>query len=369
MPEDVRLWVVRERDSLVEASRTRLDLEARIEEWIKLDASVLLPDLLVIGNQVETDYGGYIDLLCIDRNGNLVVVELKRAKTPREVTAQVLDYASWVRDLSTDRIAAIANAYLGPSGPLETAFREKFVADLPDVINESHSLLIVASEIDASSERIINYLSDEHGMDINAVTFHYFRDGAGQEYLARTFLVAPDEVQQRAVNKGNSRRTVPTWDQIQALADAHGVRDLYRMMVASLGRYANVVRRKSSVTVAGEMPDGSTKALLSLLPEESSAEQGLRYQLYTDRLAEYSGVRQNEIIQLLPDGHEPYAYYADAPSDLTGRAGFFRSEQDASRFLDAITATATMKQQMQRKSELSLGQKSSQTKKAKIVAG
>jgi len=63
MPDDVRLWAVREGDSLVEISRTRLDLEARIENWIKLDASVLLPGLLVIGNQVETDYGGYIDLL------------------------------------------------------------------------------------------------------------------------------------------------------------------------------------------------------------------------------------------------------------------------------------------------------------------
>lgn len=369
VPEAVRLWAIGKEDALVQIEPTELDLEARIENWIKRDVSVLRPDLLVIGNQVETAYGGFIDVLCIDRHGNLVVVELKRAKTPRDTTAQALDYASWVRDLSTGQITSIADTYLGPSGPLDTAFKNRFDADLPDIINESHSLLIVASHIDASSERIINYLSDQYGVDINAVTFQYFRNGDGQEYLARTYLVAPREVEDRARTKGHSRRTVPTWDQIQALADDHGVGGLYELLTSDMSQFTSVARRKSSVTVAGEMTDGSTKALLALLPDQSSAEDGLRYQLYTDRLAEYCGLPQVEILALLPEGHEPYAYYPDAPPDLTGRAGFFRTKEEASRFLQGITVTGAMKQHMQRKSELSPGQKSSLTKKAKTVAG
>jgi hypothetical protein len=368
MPDDVRLWAVREGDSLVEISRTRLDLEARIENWIKLDASVLLPDLLVIGNQVETDYGGYVDLLCIDSDGNLVVVELKRDKTPRDITAQTLDYASWVKDLSMDRITDIASKYLGSTGSLESAFKARFGTDLPEVVNESHSLLIVASEIDASSERIINYLSDTYGVDINAVTFQYFRDQAGQEYLARTFLVAPDEVQQRASSKGNSKRTAPSSETIQRLADAHGVGELYRTLTTALGQYAYVARRKASVTIAGRT-DGSPLALVSLLPGQSDTARGLRYQVYTERLAEYSGVPHEKVIELLPQGHEPHAYYPNAPSELTGRTGFFRTEQDASRFLAGITGTPAMKLRMHRKSELSAGQKAAENMKAKAVEG
>ncbi len=79
-----------EDDNLKEISRTKLNREERIEKWIKGDIALLAPDLLVIGQQVPTAYGKFIDLLCMDDEGGLVIVELKRDKTPREVTAQAL---------------------------------------------------------------------------------------------------------------------------------------------------------------------------------------------------------------------------------------------------------------------------------------
>jgi hypothetical protein len=48
-------------------------------------------------------------------------------------------------------------------------------------------MLIVASELDAQTERVLNYLS-KHDIDINAVTFSYFRDGEN-EYMARVVLI------------------------------------------------------------------------------------------------------------------------------------------------------------------------------------
>src|SRR3972149_1687046 len=117
MPEQVRLWQIRERDSLAPVLAGSLDLENRLEEWITRDPTILSPDLLIIGRQVETDCGGVIDLLCLDRDANVVLVELKRNQTPREVTAQALDYASWARDLSSEALAEIADPYLGADGP------------------------------------------------------------------------------------------------------------------------------------------------------------------------------------------------------------------------------------------------------------
>ncbi|MGD0125414.1 MAG: endonuclease NucS domain-containing protein [Terriglobia bacterium] len=132
MPVDVKIWEISSGDQLVEIKKGKLNLEERIEEWMERDVSALAEGMLAIGRQVPTDYGGYIDLLCLDSQGDVVIVELKRDKTPREVVAQVLDYASWVKDLSSEEVASIAEDYLGKtgSGPLDEAFKRKFAGDL-----------------------------------------------------------------------------------------------------------------------------------------------------------------------------------------------------------------------------------------------
>jgi RecB family endonuclease NucS len=46
--------------------------------------------LLIIGRQVITNLGSIIDLLALDRRGDVVVIELKRDRTPRDTLAQAL---------------------------------------------------------------------------------------------------------------------------------------------------------------------------------------------------------------------------------------------------------------------------------------
>ena len=183
MSDEVRLWRIGPDESLSKMQRASLDVEARLQEWLVRDISVLNPGLLVIGREVETDFGGYIDLLCIDAIGDLVVIELKRDSTPREITAQVLVYGSWVTELSHARVTSIAEAYLGETG-FDQAFRDRFGVDVPETLNGDHRLLVVGSHIDGSTERIIKYLSDKYGVNINAATFQYFREPDGVEFLA-----------------------------------------------------------------------------------------------------------------------------------------------------------------------------------------
>ena len=162
----------------------------------------------MIGQQVETAYGGLIDLLAIDPVGNLVILELKRDKTPRDIVAQVLDYASWAQDLSHESIEEIANGFL-KNGTFEQVFREKFQAELPDVLNERHRMYIVASSLDSATERIVRYLSETHDVDINVATFAYFKTGEG-ELLGRSLLLDETEVQIRAESK-SKRKPPRSW--------------------------------------------------------------------------------------------------------------------------------------------------------------
>ena len=173
--------------------------EQKLEDIITTDLGVVDPNLLLIGRQVSTDYGTVIDLLALDADGNLVVIELKRNKTPREVIAQLLDYGSWVRTLEDDDIARIFADHQRQGYPgrealsLDEAFKERFgVPELPEELNESHRLVLVAGELDPASERIVTYLNEEHGVAINAVFFRFFRDGAA-EYLSRAWLIDPSK--------------------------------------------------------------------------------------------------------------------------------------------------------------------------------
>jgi RecB family endonuclease NucS len=49
----------------------------------------------------------YIDLLAIDTSGSVIIIKLKRNKTPRDVVAQVIDYASGVVDIDVSKLVDI----------------------------------------------------------------------------------------------------------------------------------------------------------------------------------------------------------------------------------------------------------------------
>ncbi|MFP4395684.1 MAG: hypothetical protein ACLFTI_10520 [Anaerolineales bacterium] len=88
-------------------------------------------------------------------------------------------------------------------------------------------MLVVASEIDASTERILNYLSDTYGVDINAVSFQYFHHREHKEFLARVFLIEPSQVDYSARTKSTSkRRNRPSYEEFRQMAEDKGVGDV-----------------------------------------------------------------------------------------------------------------------------------------------
>lgn len=194
MPVEVGIWRINGKPEKVHFSP--IENEMKLEDTLYEDISILDPDLMVLGRQVPTAFGKFIDLLTIDAEGNLTVVELKKNRTPREVVAQVLDYASWVQGLSYEQITALY-ADKHPGKHFEQAFSERFDTDPPESINEEHQLIVVASELDNITERIIGYLSTNYGVPINAVFFRHFKEG-NDEYLTRTWLIDPNQVEAQA---------------------------------------------------------------------------------------------------------------------------------------------------------------------------
>ncbi len=180
--------------------------------------NVLGEDLLVVGRQCKTPVG-ILDLLCIDGDGVPVIVEVKRASTPREAIAQALDYASWLDSQSEDEFKELAEQYL--KKPLAEAFAEHFPSDLPDEIEcQKHRIILVAPRLDAAAERIINYLAERYRVAINAVFFKYAKLDS-EEILVRSVLVAEEVGGPGRTHR--SKQPKPDPEELQKIAEERKV--------------------------------------------------------------------------------------------------------------------------------------------------
>lgn len=86
-----------------------------LQEWIAKNPSCLNEELLIIQKEFSgfNDTNERLDLLALDKQGNLVIIENKLDDSGRDVTWQVLKYASYCSSLSSEDIVKIYNSYLG----------------------------------------------------------------------------------------------------------------------------------------------------------------------------------------------------------------------------------------------------------------
>lgn len=183
---------------------TRLASERALEDMIVAAPRILSDEWMLIGRQ-ESTTAGRLDLLALAPDGALILIELKRDRTPREVVAQALDYASWVEGLDASDIAAIYQRF-APGRDLAADFLVHFGQPLDeDNLNDSHQIVIVATHLDDSSERIVKYLGDK-GIAINVLCFQVFANGE-QQLLSRTWLMDPVQIQVSAATPATMRGT------------------------------------------------------------------------------------------------------------------------------------------------------------------
>jgi hypothetical protein len=199
------LWRV-DGESVEPVPPSAIASEERLEDILAERIDILgLGDLLQIGRQVITDFGKRIDLLAIDGQGDLYAIELKKDKTPREVVAQALEYGFWVQSLSFKAIRELYAKHHDDED-FESAFTDHFEAEVPEAINNSHQLVVVATGMDKSTEQIVEYVRG-YEVPINVLFFEYLDDD-GREYVARSWLVDPEL---EASSKSGAKKQ-PPWN-------------------------------------------------------------------------------------------------------------------------------------------------------------
>jgi hypothetical protein len=195
------LWKVGENPTALSSSS--LVKEQLLEDMIVRAPALLSDEWMLIGRQEDTGFGGRIDLLAIAPDASLVLVEIKRDRTPREVVAQAIDYAGWVEGLKSEDVREIYERF-APGRTLADDFCARFgVALDEETLNQNHQIVIVAGSLDESTERIVNYLS-ARGISINVLCFQVFAHEGGQ-LLGRTWLIDPVRSQINAAEPDRAR--------------------------------------------------------------------------------------------------------------------------------------------------------------------
>jgi len=202
MSTEIKTWEIIEghlkpiKSTLAENGRKESE---HLEQWIKTKPDILGNDILIIGEQVYTK-SGPLDFLGIDNDGNLVVVELKRDKLARLVLAQAIDYASDLSSWDVEKLNGICLTFTGNSleDHLTTNFDNIEIDDL--TINQSQRLLLVGFSIEEPLSRMIEWLSTNFDMAINAIVLNYVKTSNGTELLSRTVTI-PEEIAKEKSNK------------------------------------------------------------------------------------------------------------------------------------------------------------------------
>ena len=94
-----------------------------LQEWLANSPSALGEDLLII----QKEFSGFdetnerLDLLAIDKEGNLVIIENKLDDSGKNVTWQCLKYASYCSSLKKSQIVEIFQSYLDKNNLTERA--------------------------------------------------------------------------------------------------------------------------------------------------------------------------------------------------------------------------------------------------------
>ena len=188
--------------------------ESVLEEWLESYPDGVLEDgpLLIIGRQVPTDLGKSIDLLGVDREGNVVVVELKRDRTPRDVIAQALEYAAFAAYLNVDKLEGILGEYR-PDEPLGLAerHREYFGQSEAIAFNKDQRIVIIGQQVTPEIRQTAFFLGAK-GVQVTCVEFSFFQAAGGGRLLSQEIVVSGNKRSRVGGRAGPRRcRELSSW--------------------------------------------------------------------------------------------------------------------------------------------------------------
>ena len=220
--DEVKIWVIEcDAKAVPLPEKGHTDTEAVLEETLVKNPDLLLPGLRLVGRQTPTA-GGPLDLLGVDKDGRLVVFELKRGTLTRDAVAQLMDYASALDSMDADELLKHISDRSGGRGIERIDDFQKWYQSEDLESLKPLRMFLIGLGADDTTRRIVEFLANSN-LDISLLTFHGFTH-EGKTLLAKQVEVGSSDLE--PMSKWDALRDRAASFNMSELFD--GVRQLFK---------------------------------------------------------------------------------------------------------------------------------------------
>ena len=325
--------------------RERDDLQRLLRDQVE----IIAPDTLIIAEEFGEweDSKRRIDLLGIDRNANLVVIELKQTEDGGHMELQAIRYAAMVSTLTWEKVVDVYGRFLKTHGHEDDPV-DKLLEFLewpePDGDRFAQDISIVLASAEFSKELTTAVLwLNNRDLDIRCVRLRPYRDGN------RTLL----DVQQVIPLPEAEQYQVQLREKVRSERIARsGSRDYSKFdILAGEKTLGNLAKRNAALEAVRFLIESgiSPEAIQEAFPSK-----GYLFASYEGRLSgEEMGRRRAAERNLTPDAMRRRFYADDDVFHMNGRTYAFTNQwgRDLEDFLSALVGAFPQTKLNYRKSE------------------
>lgn len=244
-----------------ESSFAEFELKERadLQRLLRAQIEVLDANLLIIAEEFGEweDSRRRIDLLAIDREANLVVIELKRTQDGGHMELQALRYAAMVSTMTFDRAVEVYADFLHPTQPQGADARAGLLGFLgwddeaDHVFAENVRILLVSADFGKELTSAVLWLRDRE-IDIRCIRLRPYQNGESKLIDVQQIIPLPEaedyQIQvSRKEKEGRQQRSEKNalqlrfWTQLVAMAKERNARHCtrkpseYHYLAASTG--------------------------------------------------------------------------------------------------------------------------------------
>ena len=195
-----------------------------IQEWIEKTPEILGEDLLIVSKELLLPSGSRLDLLAIDKNAKLVIVEIKRDDSGKDVDWQAIKYTSYCSNFLVDEIISHYASYLKSDEEEAKSRIEEFVDEELEILNHSQRIILVAKEYHSDVISAVLWLRD-YGINIECLRLEPFIDGNGEMYVHPDKIIPLPEAKDYIIKKERKQKEIKraqgSFDKGEVVETAH----------------------------------------------------------------------------------------------------------------------------------------------------